>query len=133
MIGDLDFNPNDIEKTIKDANEKLKITEMQRDEMEKKAKQLEERVSDLTRDVKSLQSEVRDAEKAFQGSERAKDRVEMQFERTKETMLLQVKFFMIFPRTYNYLHLQEVFSVILRVGTYCADCFGFGPRSYSFF
>ena len=91
FTGDLDFNPDDIERIIKEANDKLKKTEFERDECERKVKSTEEKVLELTNANKSIQNELKAAEKAMQSNERAKERVEMQFERTKETILLQVK------------------------------------------
>ncbi len=90
FVDDLDFNPNHVERMLKDFSESLKRSEDEKESLTNDLQSAESKLSELIMEVKSLQKKLEEADKVCQASDRAKARLEQQFERTQETIRLQV-------------------------------------------
>ncbi len=90
IADDLEINPHHIEKMIRDFTDAIKQTEQDKENILNDLQSTESRVSHLQNEVKSLQQKLDEGDRALQANERAKERIELQFERTQETIRLQV-------------------------------------------
>eukprot|EP00794_Sanderia_malayensis_P020537 gene20537-22556_t len=88
---DLEVNPRYIERMMRDLYDEIKQSEQDKEDLLNDLKTTEMTVSRLQNEVKSLQQKIDEGDKALQASERAKERIELQFERTQETIRLQEK------------------------------------------
>ena len=87
---DLEINPNHIEKMMRDHTEAIRQSQQERDELGNQLHAAESKLAEKEEEIKRFSHEMKEIEKALQTSERAKERIELQFERTQETIHVQV-------------------------------------------
>ena len=108
FLDDLKIDPSHIEKQLRDLAQRFSESEVEKEEIQNKLKSAERRIGELENEVRSFQNQFKEEERALQASERAKEHMEVQFDRTKETISLLVSFCLLMKKLFTRFHKERL-------------------------